>query len=113
MAAGELAHPHVDELEVGPILMALADQNRRRVVAELAERPDEERLCASFALPVVRSSRTRHWRVLREAGLVYQRDAGNGLYMRLRKDDLDRRFPGLIQAVVTADPGLRGDRPAE
>jgi len=102
MTAGELTHPHVEELQVGPILMALADANRRRVVAELAERPDEERLCASFDLPVGKSSRTRHWRVLREAGLVYQRDAGNGLYMRLRKEDLDRRFPGLIQAVIAA-----------
>lgn len=103
MAAGELAHPQVDDLEVGSVLLALADENRRRVVAELAERPDEERLCASFDLPVGKSSRTRHWRVLREAGLVFQRDAGNGLYMRLRKDDLDRRFPGLIQAVIAAD----------
>jgi DNA-binding transcriptional ArsR family regulator len=82
--------------------LALADANRRRVVAELAERPDEERLCASFDLPVGKSSRTRHWRVLRESGLVYQRDAGNGLYMRLRKEDLDHRFPGLIQAVIAA-----------
>ncbi|GGS98984.1 transcriptional regulator [Streptomyces violaceus] len=98
----ELAHPRAEELEVGPILLALADANRRRVVAELAEQPDEERLCASFDLPVGKSSRTRHWRVLREAGLVYQRDAGNGLYMRLRKEDLDRRFPGLIQAVIAA-----------
>ncbi|MGC0330643.1 DNA-binding transcriptional ArsR family regulator [Streptomyces sp. SAI-170] len=105
MAAGELEHPRVEELEVGPILLALADANRRRVVAELAERPDEERLCASFELPVSKSSRTRHWRVLREAGLVYQRDAGNGLYMRLRKEDLERRFPGLVQAVVAADQG--------
>jgi DNA-binding transcriptional ArsR family regulator len=103
MAAGELAHPRAEELEVGPILLALADGNRRRVVAELAERPDEERLCASFDLPVSKSSRTRHWRVLREAGLVFQRDAGNGLYMRLRKEDLDRRFPGLIQAVIAAE----------
>lgn len=102
MTAGELAHPRAEELQVGPILLALADVNRRRVVAELAERPDEERLCASFDLPVGKSSRTRHWRVLREAGLVYQRDAGNGLYMRLRKEDLDRRFPGLIQAVIAA-----------
>ncbi|MEU1367469.1 helix-turn-helix transcriptional regulator [Streptomyces sp. NPDC005803] len=103
MAAGELTHPQVDDLEVGAVLLALADENRRRVVAELAERPDEERLCASFDLPVGKSSRTRHWRVLREAGLVHQRDAGNGLYMRLRKDDLERRFPGLIQAVIAAD----------
>lgn len=102
MTAGELTHPRAEELQVGPILFALADANRRRVVAELAERPHEERLCASFDLPVGKSSRTRHWRVLREAGLVYQRDAGNGLYMRLRKEDLDRRFPGLIQAVIAA-----------
>ncbi|MDQ0831387.1 DNA-binding transcriptional ArsR family regulator [Streptomyces achromogenes] len=102
MMDSELAHPRAEELEVGPILLALADANRRRVVAELAEQPDEERLCASFDLPVGKSSRTRHWRVLREAGLVYQRDAGNGLYMRLRKEDLDRRFPGLLQAVIAA-----------
>nr|WP_037669337.1 helix-turn-helix transcriptional regulator [Streptomyces griseus] len=102
MDAGELAHPRVEDLEVGPILLALADENRRRVIAELSARPDEERLCASFDLPVGKSSRTRHWRVLREAGLVYQRNVGNGLYMRLRAEDLERRFPGLVQAVVAA-----------
>jgi DNA-binding transcriptional ArsR family regulator len=103
MASSELPHPRTEDLEVGPVLLALADENRRRVVAELAARPDEERLCASFELPVSKSSRTHHWRVLREAGLVYQRDAGNRLYMRLRKEDLDRRFPGLVQAVIAAD----------
>ncbi|MEV6047642.1 ArsR/SmtB family transcription factor [Streptomyces xanthochromogenes] len=102
MTAGELAHPRTEELQIGPILLALADENRRRVVAELADRPDEERLCASFDLPVGKSSRTRHWRVLREAGLVRQRSAGNGLYMCLRKEDLDVRFPGLIRAVIAA-----------
>ncbi|MFI8191668.1 ArsR/SmtB family transcription factor [Streptomyces sp. NPDC085946] len=107
MAPSELPHPDADDLEVGPILLALADDNRRRVIAELAARPDEERLCASFDLPVGKSSRTHHWRVLREAGLVCQRDAGNRLYMRLRKEDLDRRFPGLIEAVVTAERSTR------
>lgn len=58
MHVGELAHPRVEELQVGPILLALADANRRRVVAELAERPDEERLCASFDL---RASARRTW----------------------------------------------------
>jgi DNA-binding transcriptional ArsR family regulator len=105
MSPTELRHPGFDELEVGPVLLALADENRRRVIAELSARPDEERLCASFDLPVGKSSRTHHWRVLREAGLVYQRDAGNRLYMRLRKEDLDRKFPGLIEAVVTAHRG--------
>ncbi|MDQ0792178.1 helix-turn-helix transcriptional regulator [Streptomyces sp. B1I3] len=105
MASSDLSHPGVDDLEAGPVLLALADENRRRVIAELAVWPEEEGLCASFGLPVSKSSRTHHWRVLREAGLVYQRDAGNRLYMRLRKEDLDHRFPGLIEAVVTADRG--------
>jgi DNA-binding transcriptional ArsR family regulator len=104
VTTSELPHPSAGELAIGPILQALADDNRRRVIAELAASPDEERLCASFDLPVSKSSRTHHWRVLREAGLVHQRDAGNRLYMRLRKADLDQRFPGLIDAIVAADP---------
>ncbi|MFF4154178.1 ArsR/SmtB family transcription factor [Streptomyces sp. NPDC001651] len=99
-----LPHPAASELTIGPILKALADDNRRRVIAELAARPEMERLCASFELPVSKSSRTHHWRVLREAGLVHQRDTGNGLYMRLRKTDLDQRFPGLIDSIVGAEP---------
>jgi hypothetical protein len=49
MTEGELAHPRAEELEVGPILLALADANRRRVVAELAERPDEVQSHPSLA----------------------------------------------------------------
>ncbi|SDN51230.1 ArsR/SmtB family transcription factor [Actinacidiphila guanduensis] len=102
MAEGALHHPAAEEIDLGAVLSALADPLRRRVVVELAERPDEERLCASFRLSVGKSTRTHHWRVLREAGLVYQRDAGNRLWMRLRSEDLDRRFPGLIAAVAAA-----------
>jgi hypothetical protein len=36
-----------------------------------------ERACASFALPVAKSTRTHHWGVLREAGLIRQHDAGD------------------------------------
>lgn len=102
MTDDRLHHPPTDDIELDAVLSALADPHRRRVVTELAAQPDEERLCASFDLPVSKSTRTHHWRVLREAGLVHQRDAGNRLYIRLRHDDLNRRFPGLIDAVVAA-----------
>ncbi|MFD5660285.1 ArsR/SmtB family transcription factor [Streptomyces hirsutus] len=94
---------HAVPEEIGQILTTLADDNRRRVIVELAERPDEERLCASFDLPVSKSSRTHRWWVLRETGLVHQRDAGNRLYIRLRTEDLLRRFPGLIEAAIAAE----------
>jgi DNA-binding transcriptional ArsR family regulator len=93
----------VEDISLDAVLGALADPMRRRVVVELAARPDLERLCASFDLPVAKSTRTHHWKVLREAGLVWQRDAGNRLYMRLRDDDLRTCFPGLLDAIVAAE----------
>jgi len=99
----EPVHPAIEDVDLSTVLAALADPMRRRVVLELAEAPGVERLCASFALPVAKSTRTHHWRVLREAGLVHQRDAGNGLYLRLRSEELGRRFPGLLEAIAALD----------
>jgi len=98
-------HPSADEMELGTIFAALADPLRRRVVLALAQEPDDgERSCSSFDLPVTKATRTHHFRVLRESGLIWQRNCGNGRMNRLRREDLDRRFPGLI-ALVLADPG--------
>lgn len=97
-------HPSADEMELGTIFAALADPLRRRVVLALAREPgDGERSCSSFDLPVTKATRTHHFRVLREAGLIRQRNCGNGRMNQLRRADLDKRFPGLI-ALVLADP---------
>lgn len=103
MAGPELPHPATGDIDLSAVLAALADPMRRRVVLELAQDPDTERLCASFDLPVAKSTRTHHWRVLREAGLVWQRDAGNRLMMQLRHDDLEQRFPGLLDALAAVE----------
>jgi DNA-binding transcriptional ArsR family regulator len=49
---------------------------------------------------VAKSTRTHHWRTLREAGLVTQRDAGNGTFVRLRRIEFDKRFPGLLDTLA-------------
>jgi DNA-binding transcriptional ArsR family regulator len=97
---GELPSPQLDEVDLGTVLAALADPLRRQVVVQLARGDGGERSCASFALPVAKSTRTYHWRVLREAGLIRQRNAGNGTFVRLRRDDLSQRFPGLIELIA-------------
>lgn len=98
--ARELDTPPIDEVDLDAVLHALADPHRRRVVVELAGAPDEERSCASFGLPLAKSTRTYHWRVLREAGLIDQRDRGNGTFLRLRRKELDGRFPGLLETLT-------------
>ncbi len=49
---------------------------------------------------MTKSSASYHWRVLRESGVVEQRREGRYLYLRLRRADLDDRFPGVLDAVV-------------
>jgi DNA-binding transcriptional ArsR family regulator len=97
---GELPIPEMADVDLGAVLSALADPHRRAVVLELVNGGGTERACSSFPLPIAKSTRTHHWRVLREAGLVRQRDAGNGTFVRLRRDEFDARFPGLLDVVA-------------
>jgi len=90
------------DLDLGSVLSALADPHRRAVVVDLFDRDGGEHACASFDLPVAKSTRTHHWRVLRQAGLIVQRDAGNGSFVRLRRDEVTARFPGLLEAIRRA-----------
>ncbi|HWF56004.1 MAG TPA: helix-turn-helix transcriptional regulator, partial [Solirubrobacteraceae bacterium] len=63
-----LGHPAADEIELAAVLHALSDPLRLQVVSMLAD--GGERSCSSFGLPVVKSTCTHHFRVLREAGVI-------------------------------------------
>ena len=97
-AAEPLAHPPAAELELSAVLHALSDPMRLMIVAALAA--GGEQTCKSFALPVTKSTSTHHFRVLREAGVIRQRLVGTTKLSSLRREDLDGRFPGLLDAVL-------------
>jgi DNA-binding transcriptional ArsR family regulator len=97
-----LAHPDPDQLELAAVLHALSDPIRLRIVSNLAA--GGERTCKSIDLPVVKSTCTHHFRVLREAGVIRQRQEGTARLNSLRREDLDGRFPGLLDAVLSASP---------
>jgi DNA-binding transcriptional ArsR family regulator len=54
-------------------------------------------------LELSKSTFSHHLRILREAGLVTKRIQGAKGYTQLRKQDVDRRFPGLLHSVLSAD----------
>jgi DNA-binding transcriptional ArsR family regulator len=88
-------------MALGIVLAALADPHRRRVVAQLAaSESDIERTCSSFALPVTKSTATHHFRVLAESGLIQLTDYGNRRGVLLRREAVNRRFPGLLDLLV-------------
>ncbi|NNH68305.1 helix-turn-helix transcriptional regulator [Nocardia uniformis] len=103
MAGTNLVGPEVDALELGVVLRALADEHRRSVMTKLAaDRTDSERGCNSFDLPISKQTQTHHFRVLREAGLIDEIDYGNRKGIRLRRTDVESRFPGLL-ALLEAE----------
>ena len=102
--ADEMGHPEPDEMEIGAIFAALADPIRRRIVLALMADRDSVRHCSAFDLPVTKATRTHHFRVLRESGLIRQVDLGNSRTNQLRWMDLERRFPDLLR-LLAAEAG--------
>jgi DNA-binding transcriptional ArsR family regulator len=98
--AEPIAHPQLDEIELSAVLHALSDPVRLRIVAGLARADDLS--CGSFELPVTKSTCTHHFKVLREAGIIRQRCVGTARLNTLRREDLDARFPGLLDSIVDA-----------
>jgi len=100
--ATTLAHPTRSEIQIESVLHALADPVRLRIVRELAPLGDKGAPCGSIELPVTKSTRTHHLRILREAGVIYMRPLGTSRISTLRRDDLDALYPGLLESILTA-----------
>jgi DNA-binding transcriptional ArsR family regulator len=93
-------HPSCEEMDLRTVMSALSDRLRYEVISTLAWEPEgTDRHCSSFGLPVTKSTRSHHFRILREAGLIRQVDRGNSRMAQLRKADLDDRFPGLLDLI--------------
>lgn len=98
----QLEHPKTGDLDLAEVLRALSDPQRLEIVCALAE-DSAPRRCGSFDLGLAKSTLTHHFRVLREAGVIRQWRVGTAKLTELRRDDLQQRFPGLLEAVLEAD----------
>lgn len=97
-----LPMPDLDQVDVGTVLQALADPVRLQIVRLLDS--GGEGSCTTLDVPVKRSTISHHLRSLRESGLVATRVDGNARLSSLRREDLERRFPGLLASVLRATP---------
>ncbi|MBW8815672.1 MAG: helix-turn-helix transcriptional regulator [Caulobacterales bacterium] len=93
-----ITHPPRDALELTRVLHALSDPVRLEVVRSLAE--NGEQTCAALDGDRPKSTMSHHFKVLRAAGIVETRGERTSHLNRLRAEDLEARFPGLLQAVL-------------
>jgi DNA-binding transcriptional ArsR family regulator len=102
-------HPSREELDLSGVLHALSDPARLAIVRHLSA--EGECSCGHFELGISKATLSHHFRVLREAGVVHARPDGRKRYLSLRVDDLEARFPGLVEAVLGSEaPGRQNGR---
>jgi DNA-binding transcriptional ArsR family regulator len=92
--------PPTDAITLPALMGALSDEVRVEIVRSLAERG--EAACGTFEVGVSKATRSHHLRVLREAGITRTRADGTRRLVSLRREDLDARFPGLLDSVLAA-----------
>ncbi|MFB9691029.1 ArsR/SmtB family transcription factor [Amycolatopsis plumensis] len=107
-------HPPTGQIRMENVLSALGNPIRMAITRILAE--GGEHACGTVGLQlgtsISKSTLTHHWRVLRDSGVIWQRPAGRENLLSLRRDDLDARYPGLLDAILVgaqedSSPALR------
>jgi DNA-binding transcriptional ArsR family regulator len=91
----------LSEIDLPSLLHALSDPMRLEIVRSLAC-SSGSLACNAISLPVSKATASHHFKVLRLAGLIEQHDEGTRRISRLRHDDLEQRFPGLVASVLSA-----------
>jgi DNA-binding transcriptional ArsR family regulator len=97
-----LPHPTRDQIELPDVLDCLSDPTRLAIVYNLArhDQAATELRCGDFNAFSGKSNLAYHFAKLRQAGLIQTRLVGTTRYMKLRRKDLDARFPGLLDALI-------------
>jgi DNA-binding transcriptional ArsR family regulator len=111
-----LFHPAMEDITVEGILHALSDPVRAAMYAEIVSRGCAE-TCSHFLKlgdrTIPKSTLSQHFSVLREAGLIRSERQGVELRNVSRCPELEVRFPGLIQAILTAHSIQMGTSPGK
>ncbi|MEV7141626.1 ArsR/SmtB family transcription factor [Streptomyces tauricus] len=94
------AAPADSEISLPRLLGVLSDPTRLGIVRVLSD--GAERGWGQLCAPVAKSTLSHHLKMLREAGVTETRQEGTRCYVRLRRDALNARYPGLLPALLSA-----------
>jgi DNA-binding transcriptional ArsR family regulator len=107
-----LDEPALEDIDLGVVLSALADPGRRAIMQVMYRGPAPFDCSASTwtaDLGIGAPTLSHHFRVLRSAGLTRTMVAGRARSVEVREVDLERRFPGLLDAIL--GPAAASPRP--
>lgn len=83
------------------VLAALADPVRLEMVRRLAA-ADGPVACGALYDGISKSTASHHFKTLREAGVIQRVIIGGNTHQRLREDDVEAAYPGVLHSIVSA-----------
>jgi DNA-binding transcriptional ArsR family regulator len=100
-----LIHPALEDITVEGVLHALSDPVRASIFSDIAASACPQ-TCSSYLKVsdrnIPKSTLSQHFKALRDAGLIRSERQGVEMHNTSRCLELERRFPGLISAIVNA-----------
>jgi DNA-binding transcriptional ArsR family regulator len=96
-----IQHPDRQQISLTDVLYAFGDPIRLEIVRRLAREGEQTCacLCTGVDAKIAKSTMSHHFQILRAAGVIFTRKEGTQLFNSLRREDLDTRFPGLLDAI--------------
>jgi len=98
------SHPAMRDVTLLEVMAALSDPCRMAIVLALL-REGRCLACNEVPLDVSKATRSHHFDVLRDAGLIGTCTEGTKCMTSLRREDLEDRFPGLVE-LLAREAGL-------
>jgi DNA-binding transcriptional ArsR family regulator len=94
------SHPDMEEVELPTVMQALSDPCRIAIVHELLRADGRALACNEVPLDISKATRSHHFEILREAGIVFTKVEGTKCMTSLRTVELNKRFPGLLRLLA-------------
>lgn len=96
------SHPAMRDVALHAVMQALSDPCRLAIVRELLKANGRPLACSQVRLNVSKATRSHHFEVLRSAGIIHTEAEGTKCMTSLRRNDLNKRFPGLLTLISSS-----------
>lgn len=96
-------HPDLAEVPLAAAMQALVDPCRVAIVRAMLDAGGRELACSEIPVAQCKATVSHHFEILRDAGIVRTRTEGTRCLSSVRRDEFEKRFPGLIDLVLAED----------
>ena len=93
------SHPAMRGVQLHEVMQAMSDPCRIAIVRELLQAKGRSLACNEVRLDISKATRSHHFEVLRAAGIIFTEMEGNKCMTSLRREELNKKFPGLLKLI--------------